>query len=501
MKQIIDLKSLREFLATDLKTNVFGVCTNVFNRLSPEKFIPDYRLLALRYSLDTEIIEKEVEMLSLEKGMGTKHINQPRNSTTVVESARVRDYIAQFPGQAALLPYKSTARIEEICQQNNWLLLMNSHKFGKDLFEDKIKFRKILEELGLGVIPGEVCLYQKLDYKILQNRYGLPFVIQHPRRGGGKGTFFIRGRASWNAALQKIAEKSDQDPEEEVGLAELEVLVAKFIRGSSPSLTACVTKHGILSTNLQFQLLDNNQLFNPESGSGLFCGHDWTSASAIGNDINQQAYEYVEKIGQYFKSKGYKGIFGLDFILDDKTNKLYIVETNPRLLGSFPVISMVQHLNGEIPILAFHLLEFLDLDYSIDVDDINAMLRRPKRGVQMIMHNLVRQMVQNHREIKAGVYRLENSQLKFIRPGYDLCHIKNEGEFVVADGVPYRLSHFDPGRRLGRVLCLNSVRTQSGELNQWADQVVRSVYQSFDLRPVKWLRLKRFFYPGYLAKG
>jgi len=56
---------------------------------------------------------------------------------------------------------------------------------------------------------------------------------------------------------------------------------------------------------------------------------------------------------------GYKGIFGLDFVLDEKTNKLYIIECNPRLLGSFPTLNMVQLLNNEPLILAFHILEFL----------------------------------------------------------------------------------------------------------------------------------------------
>jgi len=496
---IKDLKTLKEFFK-DLKTPIFGVGVYAFNRLALEKITSNYRILALRYSLDTKLIEKDIEVLSLEKGMGTKHIRQPRNSTTVLAHPKTKKYLESFKDPAFLV-YKPSTKMEQTCQENNWRLIANPSTFGKDLFEDKIKFRKILQEIGVTVPPGKIASLDELHYGHLMNNYGTPFVIQHPTKGGGKGTFFINNQDDFEHALEKLKAKTDPEEEKEI-TPPTEVIISQFIQGSSPSMTGCVTKHGILSTNLQHQILDIPQLYSPEKGSGLFCGHDWT-VSRFNQETNDQAYQYVEKIGQYFKEQGYKGIFGLDFVMDKKSGQLYTVECNPRLLGSYPTLNMAQLLNDEPPIVAFHTLEFLNIDYQIDINKINRLMRQEKIGAQMILHNLSGHWAKNHRQLKAGIYKLEDDKLEYLRPGYDLYHLKEKEEFLLADGVSLKRSHFSPNRRICRILTLNQVLDDSNykELTPWAKQVTEKVYQAFDIKPVKLVKVKKTFSPHFLAKG
>lgn len=498
---IKDLASLKECFS-QIKTPIFGVGVYAFNRLGLENIVNNYRVLALRYSLDTELIEKDIKVFSLEKGMGTKHIRQPRNATTVIKDLRTKKYLEKFLslGQPALLVYKPSPKMEQVCQENSWLLIANPSHFGKDLFENKIRFRKILQEMDMPVPPGKITSLDKLHYGHLMNKYNLPFVIQHPTKGGGKGTFFINNQEDFERTLKKLKAKEDEETEKTI-IPPSQVIVSQFIQGPSPSMTGCVTKSGILSTNLQYQILDMPQLYNPKKGNGLFCGHDWTS-SRFPASLNQQAYQYVEKIGQYFKENNYQGIFGLDFILDEKTNQLYISECNPRLVGSFPVLSMSQALNNEVSILACHILEFLDHDYQIDIEAVNQSMRREKIGGQMILHNLTDHWARNHRQLKAGIYKLEKNKLKYLRPGYDLKHLKDEEEFLLADGVPLKRAHFSPNRRLCRILTLNkTLDLENKQLTPWASQVAQTVYQSFDLKPVKWIKTKKVFKPHFLAKG
>jgi len=495
---IKDLSTLKEYFK-QIKIPIFGAGVHAFNRLGLEDVYSNYRILALRYNLDTELIEKDVEVLSLEKGMGTKHIQEPRNATTVIRHPKTKEYLGKFK-DPAIIVYKPSTRMEDTCRENGWKLLNNPTSFGKDLLEDKIKFRRILKEIGVAVPPGKIASASKLHYGHLMNKYGLPFVIQHPTKGGGKGTFFINNKEDFDKAYKKLHKKWDEE-DEKVLTPPDQVIVAQFIQGSSPSITACVTRHGTLSTNLQHQILDAPELYDPERGSGLFCGHDWTS-SDFSESVNQQAYDAVEKTGQHLKELGYKGVFGLDFVLDEKEDQLYIVECNPRFLGSYPVINMVQLINQETPILAFHVLEFLDVDYQIDLDEINRLMRKEKKGAQMILHNLTTRWARNYKEIKAGVYKLKENKLEYLRPGYDLKHLKNKEEFLLADGVSIRKSHFSPNRRLCRVLTLNQcLGPDQRELNPWAKQVVETVYQAFDIRPIKMIKLKKKFKPHLLAKG
>jgi len=89
---IKDLKTLKEVFK-GIKDPVFGAGVYAFNRLGMEDIDSDYTILALRYSLDTKLIEKDVKVISLEKGMKTKHIQEPRNSTTVINHPKVKEYI------------------------------------------------------------------------------------------------------------------------------------------------------------------------------------------------------------------------------------------------------------------------------------------------------------------------------------------------------------------------------------------------------------------------
>ena len=505
--RITDIPTLRQYFRENIQTPIFGVGVYAFDRLGLEDVVENYRLLALRYSKDTKLIEKDIEVFSLEKGMGTQHIKQPRNSTTVISHPRTKEYLSRFTnpanpaGRPALIVYKSSSKMERVCRENDWTLVASPLKFGKKLFEDKIKFRKILEEIGASPPPGEVLPAKNLDFYALQKKYGFPFVLQHPRRGGGKGTFFISSQDDWYKAVRKLHIQEIEGEEIAEDISDLQVIVAKYIKGPSPSITGCVTRHGILSTNLQYQLIDIPELYNPEKGSGLFCGHDWSS-SKFSPEIEKQAYNIVEKVGKYFQKFGYKGIFGIDFVLNEEKQKLYVTESNPRLLGSFPVITMVQMRNNEPPIMAFHLLEYLNADYEIDVTQINALMRKPKYGAQMFPHNLSGNWMRSNGRVKAGIYKLQNGNLKFVRHGYAMKHLKYKNEFLLTDGVLPKKAHYSPNRRLGRILTLRSVLSRDKKrLAPWAKKITLKTYDAFKLKRVWFVKLRKFFNPDFLAKG
>lgn len=526
--KITNLASLKSYFRDNVQTPIFGVGVYAFDRLGLEDVIENYRLLALRYSKDTKLIERDIEVFSLEKGMGTKHIKEPRNSTTVLSHPKTKQYLSSFTSPA-LVVYKSSSKMERVCRENNWTLVAPPVKFGKSLFEDKIKFRRILEEIGAPPPPGEVIPAKDLNFYKLKKKYGTPFVLQHPRRGGGKGTFFISSQDDWHKAVRKLHIQEIEGEEIIEDITNLEVIVAKYITGPSPSITGCVTRQGILYTNLQYQLIDMPELYNPAKGSGLFCGHDWSS-SRFSQNIEKQAYNIVANVGKYFQSYGYKGIFGVDFVLDEKRQKLYVTESNPRLLGSFPTLTMAQILNNEPPIIAFHLLEYLDADYEMDIKEINTLMRKPKQGAQMFPHNLTGHWTRSNGRVKAGIYKLHKTRniparrslavffrslrrrrgegekhetkLQFIRPGYAMKHLKHKDEFLLTDGVLPKKAHYSPNRRLGRILTLRRVLTKDKKsLTPWARQITLKTHNKFKLRRVWFVKLRKFFDPDFLAKG
>lgn len=431
-----------------VKTPIFGASVYAFLRLGPENFIENYKLLSLYNSKETDLIKKDLPVFCLEEKI--KKRPRPRNSSSLLYHQETKKYVKkETKGKKPLiLIYKSSKRIKKIVKENNWQVAIAPSFFGKRLLEDKTKFRRILKKIKIEMPPGRIAPLSFLNYhklKEMKKKFGFPFVIQHPGKGGGKGTFFIKNEKSFNTAKQYLRRQKAKD-----------IVIAKFIKGPSPSIVGCVTRYGILSTRLQYQICDEPLLNKKPRRGGLFCGHDWSSA-IFSKNILGQAKEAVDKVGSYFKKIGYRGIFGLDFVLDKKTEKLYVVECNPRLVASFPVLTMIQIENGEMPIIAFHLLEFLRTPYKINIKKINSQMWQKKEGSQMFLHNPFQKRAIQKKGIEAGIYKKSKSKnIKFIREGYQFSQLKNKNEFLFTDGIQKEGSEFKGYQRI-RILSKKSI--------------------------------------------
>lgn len=481
MKEISNLESLKEYFRENIDNPIFGVGVSAFNRIGLAEVVENYKLLSLKYSLDTELIEKDIELYSLEKELGESILKEPKNSTTVLKNDKSKKFINQFPGKPLVLPFNSSRKMEAVCKENNWIQATNPIGFGKELFEDKIKFRNILENTGIDVIPGEINKFKKLDYQKTKSKYNLPFVLQHPRSSGGKGTFFIKNRTDWDNALEKIQNPTKYNitkDKKSKNINKLELLITKFITGPSPATNCCVTRFGVLILKPRLQIMNTPLLCNPEVGSGVFCGNDW-SASKFSEKVKSQVYIMGEKIGKIFKNMGYKGIFGIDFILDEKKEKIYLVEANPRLTGNFPTTTLIQLANNEPPLIVFHVLEFLNAKYELDIDKINKIIQKDKFGAQVFIRNLENKSVRTLKQIKAGVYDYSHGKLKYKRPGYDFSHFNKKDEFIITENVPFKDTIIGPYMRICRLLFNDRILKNSTDLNSKTEEIVKKTYDLF----------------------
>lgn len=426
---------------------IFGGAVFAFERSGPENFIDDYRLLSLYNSTETLLIKKKIPVFCLEENIGKRV--KPKNSTSLLCHPETQKHILEISGntQPLILIYKSSYKLERLAKKKNWILAISSKRFGKRLLENKVKFRKILEKIKVPVPPGRVVSLSFFYYKRLkelEKDFGLPFVLQHPTKGGGKGTFFINNSKDFNNAKRFLRKEKPK-----------KIIIARYIEGPSPSITGCVTRFGILSTRPQYQICDEPLLNRKTSRGGLFCGHDF-SAAEFPKEILSQAKEIVDKVGNYFKNIGYKGIFGLDFVLDKKEQRLYVVECNPRLLATFPTLTFVQLQNSEPPIIAFHLLEFLNIPYQINPEEINNQMWQKKEGSQMFLHNPYQKEIIFDEDFLPGIYKKEEKNIKFKKPSYAPLELKLKNEYLFTDGLPRKGDGLKRNQRI-RVISSKSV--------------------------------------------
>jgi biotin carboxylase len=103
---------------------------------------------------------------------------------------------------------------------------------------------------------------------------------------------------------------------------------------------------------------------------GGWCGDD-VSPSLLTEKQRLTARERTIAMGERLRQEGYKGYFELDFLLDADTGEIWLGELNPRVTGASSITNVTAVAYGDMPLFLFHLLEFMDIDYEIDVDELN----------------------------------------------------------------------------------------------------------------------------------
>jgi hypothetical protein len=104
---------------------------------------------------------------------------------------------------------------------------------------------------------------------------------------------------------------------------------------------------------------------------GGWSGNELCSG-AITPAIGHQAQDYTLKFAEQLRNVGYRGYFNLDYLIDRQTGQLYLGELNPRISGATPLTSHCGFAADRIPLFLFHLLEFSDVEFDLDVDAFNA---------------------------------------------------------------------------------------------------------------------------------
>ena len=62
-------------------------------------------------------------------------------------------------------------------------------------------------------------------------------------------------------------------------------------------------------------------------------------------------------------------------LLDTDTGDVYLGELNPRISGASSITNVTAGAYADIPLFAFHLLEYFDVDFELDTEEINARWR------------------------------------------------------------------------------------------------------------------------------
>jgi len=453
--------------------SIIGVGMTAFPRIAPSIFLDSYHVVALSKTADLPLLRRRADVFCLEEAGGGLPAHS-RNSGALLAHARTRDYLKSLPDPRHLLLYQSYPKLEDLAEKEGWILLANPSALRLRLRE-RAFFQEMAENLHLSRVPGAiwpVAVLHEKSYRSWTRELGPEIVIQLPdiARGGGRGTFFIRSAQDYDSLRERLKGNVWREARLKT------ILVRRLIKGASASAAVCVTQNGILISGLQRQLIDVPYCATPIE-KGIFCGHVW-DGNAWTPTVREAAMTQARKIGDFVASLGYRGILGIDFVINERTKTVYPLEINPRFTGAFPMLSFLHNQNGIIPLDIFHLITFLNLPCQFDVAKLNRQYQLPLKGSHLLIFFPPHGRSVRGFDLRPGVYeaKLEDQTIRFVRDGIEYADIQNENQFVVVDGPPapeaIKKRPPDPLYRLCHVLFPSPVARACGALSPHARGVL-----------------------------
>lgn len=268
-----------------------------------------------------------------------------------------------------ILVFKNTLVIENICQKENWPLL-NPKAALANRIEEKISQVTFLEDAEKYLPPHQIIECKNVVWR------GKPFILQFNRAHTGSGTILISSKTQ----LEEIKTTFPNRP----------VRITKFLQGTMLTNNNTVWGKTILTGNINVQITGLKPFTDRTFAT---VGNDWQLPHTLLTTQQQKKYHSLATaVGKKMAIAGWQGAFGIDVLLEEKTNKLYLIEINARQSANVTFESQLQ--NAVSPIVnsqiskhkAFtslttfeaHLLSLLRQPYS------NQQLISIKSGAQII---------------------------------------------------------------------------------------------------------------------
>ncbi|MDZ7611586.1 MAG: ATP-grasp domain-containing protein [Candidatus Moranbacteria bacterium] len=466
IKRVEDVK--KTFQINNYK--VFGIGGLPLTRSEAYPIMQDFELICSNKTGEWESVEQKIKInkFSIKNNPGSKKPEEILSDQTVI------DYIRKNSRKKKVGIYimKPNKAIEDVCKKNNWTAISSPLDLYKK-YSNRVNFYDLLKKAGI------TKDYLYINYQDLSSKKEEVFLLGErvvvqvlEEEGGGKGTFFFEKTQKDSMQVEIKKRLSDIKREDKL-------IVSKFVDGPVMSFTACVTRdNGILTLKPQLQLIDIKESVEKKSNAqGIFCGHDWSLSNDLPEDLIKETDNMGNKIGNLLKKDGYKGIFGVDFIWDRKSSKIIPLEINARILGAYPAQVQVQLEASEVPLLAFHFLEHLGIDYRINSKNV---FRNDfdYEGSHLILFNFLGNDIIFNENLPGGVYEIdENGRLLFLRYGFELSDIKDENrEFILTDGAPVKGRTVKKDKKILRIIAKRSLAKGDGkELNNWGLTITSSI--------------------------
>jgi hypothetical protein len=430
--------------------------------LGVDEVVPISIVLALDDGRDFDAIEREtsIRLCSLERATGRRESLDDWGTERLIRTLRqdVVSGLRQAPAEswAAVSPYPSQTLREFAAETGIRCCCLDWDTYW--WFSNKTNLLAGLAQLGLPRLPGCWRRLSGTCYSELASEFGRKFVAQLALGVAGSGTAIVESEAQHLAAAQRFGDS--------------EVWISPYAGALSFNVNAIATAQGTAVGYPSVQIVGQETL---SSSRGGHCGNDFSASAETPRSVVQSIREQTTRIGDWMAARGYRGLFGLDFVVYDATQEACAVDLNPRWQGSTSLQAQAERRQGRVPLAA------VEIAYQLGVVDGREVMRmsdsffEPLESSQVFPKNRSPGYWRAGGALEAGVY---SPKMKYLRPALRLHELHSPEEVLVTGGIPRQGRPVAPSITLLRVCSLRpAVDPHSGRLHDWLEEAVRSVYE------------------------
>ena len=369
------------------------------------------------------------------------------------------------PGYLMLVMFDEET--EQLAKELGQKIALPPAKLRKHI-DSKIITTKLGNEAGIKSAPntmGRAKSYEALLALARKARLGKDLVVQTPYGDSGRTTFFINSEADWNKNAEHLVDEH--------------LKVMRRINHLPGTLEAVATRHGTLVGPMQTDITGFAEV-TPYKGG--WCGND---VFHDGLERERKSVQRMaQKLGDRLYRAGYRGAFCMDFLIDTDTREVYLGEINPRISGASPMTNLISSTYGGCPIYMFHLLEFMDVNWDIDLAEVQERWSEFDNWSQLILKYPVDRVEMITKAPASGIYRMdEKGDIKLVRKSIDWFLVSGEEEAFylrVYTAGDYRYH----GADLGIIVSRGRFQTDDRKLTQRAKDWVAAIHREFEAIPV-----------------
>jgi hypothetical protein len=327
---------------------------------------------------------------------------------------------------------------------------------------DKQNVLPALASIGIPVLEGAWIQPSSDGFGPLRDRFGLPFVVQTATSDSGLGTTIVHREEDLHRAFRLAGSGS--------------LWAARFASNISMNINACVTAHDVFIAYPSVQLTG---LAFGLATMPRYCGNDYAATKWLPASAVRDLIEQTHRIGVWLHSLGYRGIYGLDYVMDSD-GCFHPVDLNPRWQGSTALLAQAQAIEGRVPLPVLSIADQLGLLPRAELERLAAPSAEPIEASQFFLHSPAAP-TRCAGAPRPGVYELGDS-LRWQSPGCHLQELPSSGHILAGGSVPEPGTLLAPSIPILRIFRRGPVLQPDLTQHQpWAAHAAKALYAQLQL--------------------